>query len=122
MKAESAAKSLHRLNPDIRVVQYAENLEKSNAERIIGKPDVIIDCLDNYATRYLLNEYSIGNSIPLVHGAIWGFVGQVTFLSPPETPCLRCIVPTPPSQGIFPAVGVTPGVIGSLQQWRRLSI
>jgi len=114
LKAESAARTLRQLNPDIRVVPIPEQLDKTNAERIINKPDILLDCLDNYETRYLLNEYSIGSGIPLVHGAIWGLVGQVTFLAPPMTPCLRCIVPAPPAGGIFPAVGVTAGVIGSL--------
>jgi adenylyltransferase/sulfurtransferase len=115
LKAESAARTLRQLNPDIRVVPIPEHLEKSNVGLIIGKPAILLDCLDNYVTRYVLNEYSIENGIPLVHGAIWGLVGQLTFLSPPKTPCLRCIVPTPPTGGIFPAVGATAGVIGCLQ-------
>ncbi len=120
LKAESAAKTLRRLNPGIQVVPNSEHLEGTNARRIIGKPDILLDCLDNYATRYVLNAYSIEHGIPLVHGAIWGWVGQVTFLSPPVTPCLKCIVPTPPPGGIFPAVGVTPGVIGTLQAMEAL--
>jgi adenylyltransferase/sulfurtransferase len=120
LKAESAVKTLHWLNPDIRVVLHTEHLDKTNAGRVIGSPNIIIDCLDNYETRYLLNEYSITRTIPLVHGAIWGLVGQVTFLSPPETPCLRCIVPTPPPEGKFPIAGVTAGVIGSLQAMEAL--
>lgn len=119
-KAESAAKTLRQLNPDIRVIPVAEYLDRSNADRVIGKPDILIDCLDNYETRYLLNEYCIENGIPLVHGAIWGLVGQVSFLAPPETPCLLCIVPTPPPKQIFPVLGVTPGVIGCLQAMEAL--
>jgi adenylyltransferase/sulfurtransferase len=120
LKAESAASTLRQLNPGIRIIPIPEHLEKTNAERIIGKPDILMDCLDNYETRYVLNDYSIENGIPLVHGAIWGLVGQVTFLAPPTTPCLRCIVPTPPTGGIFPAVGVTTGVIGTLQAMEAL--
>lgn len=119
-KVESAAKTLRQLNPTIQVFPYREFLDQSNADRVIGKSDIVIDCLDNYETRYLLNEYCIENEIPLVHGAIWGLVGQVSFLSPPETPCLKCIVPTPPPKQIIPVLGATPGVVGSLQAMEAL--
>jgi molybdopterin/thiamine biosynthesis adenylyltransferase len=55
-----------------------------------------------------------------VHGAIWGFVGQVTFLQPPETPCLRCIVPQPPAKTTFPVLGATAGVTGCIQALEAL--
>jgi molybdopterin/thiamine biosynthesis adenylyltransferase len=114
-KAGSAEKTLKALNPSINVVTYTDYLDENNIERIVGQPNIIVDCLDNYETRYLLNVYCLKHSIPFVHGAIWGLMGQVTFICPPETPCLRCIVPTPPPKEIFPVVGVTPGIIGSIQ-------
>lgn len=119
-KADSAGKTLREINPSIKIVQIRERLEESNADEIIGAPDVIIDCLDNYPTRFLLNAYSIRKRIPLVHGAIWGMSGQITFLSPPETPCLRCLVPEAPPKELFPVVGVTPGIIGCLQGMEAL--
>ncbi len=115
LKAESAARTLRALNPTIRVTAFSEILDETNADRIIGKADILVDCLDNYETRYLLNDFSVQRRIPLVHGAIWGLMGQVTFLNPPETACLQCFIPSPPAFGTFPAVGATPGVIGSLQ-------
>jgi adenylyltransferase/sulfurtransferase len=60
------------------------------------------------------------NNIPLVHGAIWGMSGQVSFLQPGETPCLRCLVPEPPPKETFPVVGVTPGIIGCIQAMEAL--
>jgi len=115
LKAVSAEKTLRELNPTVRIVAYSDYLDENSVERIVGKPDIIVDCLDNFETRYLLNRYCIKNNIPFVHGAIWGMIGQVTFLHPPETPCLRCLVPEPPPKELFPVVGVTPGIIGCIQ-------
>jgi molybdopterin/thiamine biosynthesis adenylyltransferase len=119
-KALSGEKTLKALNPSIEVVAFAERLDESNVDRIVGRPDLMIDCLDNYDTRYLLNDYSLRHQIPMVHGAIWGMSGQVSFLQPPETPCLRCLVPEPPPRETFPVVGVTPGIIGCIQAMEAL--
>jgi molybdopterin/thiamine biosynthesis adenylyltransferase/molybdopterin converting factor small subunit len=115
LKAVSAEKTLRELNPTIKIVTYSDYLDENSVERLVGKPDIIVDCLDNFETRYLLNSYCVKNNIPFVHGAIWGMIGQVTFLHSPETPCLRCLVPKPPPKELFPVVGVTPGIIGCIQ-------
>ena len=114
-KSASAQKSLGELNPAIKVVTYSDYLDRNNIAGIVDRPDIVVDCLDNFETRYLLNTYCTKYRIPFVHGAIWGLIGQITFLSPPETPCLRCIFPEPPPKGTFPVLGVTPGVIGCMQ-------
>jgi adenylyltransferase/sulfurtransferase len=119
-KAESAAITLRELNPTVCVVPSSDYLDQDSVERIVGKPDIIIDCLDNFDTRYLLNAYSMKNGIPMIHGAIWGMVGQVSFLRPPKTPCLRCIVPVAPPKAAFPVVGVTPGLTGCIQAMEAL--
>ena len=103
------------LNPGVLVTPLFEHLDESNIERIAGKADLAIDCLDNYETRYVLNAFCLRRGIPMVHGAIWGLMGQLTFLHPPETPCLRCIVPEPPEKATFPVLGATAGVTGCLQ-------
>jgi molybdopterin-synthase adenylyltransferase len=115
LKAESACKTMQNLNPSIQVTPIAEYLNAENSYQIIGDVDVVVDCLDNYEARYLLNDYCITHHTPMVHGAIWGLIGQLTFILPPETPCLKCIIPAPPPKETFPVVGVTPGVIGCLQ-------
>lgn len=114
-KAESARKTLCTLNPSIQVEPLPVFLDQDNAEEVIGQPDIVVDCLDNYETRYLLNRFCIAHRIPLVHGAVWGMFGQLSFLFPPETPCLKCLTPEPPPKSVFPVVGVTPGLIGCLQ-------
>lgn len=120
LKAESAAQTLRQLNPAINIVPCAEHLDPNNIARVIGRPDIIIDCLDNFETRYLLNTYCIEHHLPFVHGAVWGLVGQTAFLHPPETPCLRCIFKQAPPKTVFPVVGATPGLIGSLQAMQAL--
>jgi adenylyltransferase/sulfurtransferase len=114
-KAQSAAQTLHALNPTVHIVPQPDTLEQASVERLVGHPDLVIDCLDNFETRYVLNAYCQAEGIPLIHGAVGGLLGQVTFLHPPETPCLRCIFPEAPPRGTFPVVGVTPGVIGCIQ-------
>ncbi len=114
-KAVSAEQTLSQLNPAVKTVPCADHLDEGNLERIIGHPDIVVDCLDNFETRYLINAYCLAHRIPFVHGAVHGFLGQVTFLRPPETPCLRCLFPEPPPKEVFPVVGATPGIAGSIQ-------
>ena len=119
-KAEVAAEKLRRLNPAITVTSAAEQIATHSIERIIGQVDLILDCLDNFETRYVLNAYSIKHGTPMIHAAIWGWSGQVTFLAPPRTPCLRCIFPAAPPREVFPVAGVTPGIAGCLQATEAL--
>jgi adenylyltransferase/sulfurtransferase len=119
-KAASAAETLRGLNPAINVRPISEYLNRDNIARIVTKPNIVIDCLDNFETRYVLNAYCVENGIPLVHGAVHGMMGQATLLSPPETPCLSCLFPNAPPKGTFPVVGATPGVIGAIQAMEAL--
>jgi len=114
-KAETAAEALRRLNPAITVTAAAERIDADNVARVIGPADLILDCLDNFETRYVLNAYSLRRGIPLIHAAVWGLSGQVTFLDPPRTPCLQCLFPAPPPRDVFPVAGVAPGLAGCLQ-------
>lgn len=114
-KALSAKKTLAQLNPHINVTAFTDKIGFENVDTLVGDSQLIIDCMDNFPTRYILNEASINKNIPLIHGSIWGMEGRLSFISPPETPCLRCIFPEPPPSEVFPVVGATPGVIGCLQ-------
>lgn len=119
-KAASALQTLTSANPDIQVIAHQDYVDASNVERVVGEPNLVVDCLDNYETRYLLNRYCAERGIPFVHGAVESLVGQITFLQPPETPCLQCIFPQAPPKRTFPVVGATPGVIGTLQAMETL--
>lgn len=111
LKVLSAKEKLESLNSDITIEIFPEKLKETH----VKNSDVIIDCLDNFKARYFLNELSIKYEIPLVHGAIEGLRGQVTSIIPKETPCIECIFKLKDEDKTFPVLGVTPGVIGSIQ-------
>jgi molybdopterin/thiamine biosynthesis adenylyltransferase/rhodanese-related sulfurtransferase len=127
-KVESATETLEALNPDVKIVGYRERLTSANIDRIIAGYDVVIDGADNFPTRYLLNDASIKHRIPVVHGSIYRFEGQVTVFKPFEGPCYRCLFPEPPPPELAPScaeagvLGVLPGVIGSLQANEALKL
>jgi molybdopterin/thiamine biosynthesis adenylyltransferase/rhodanese-related sulfurtransferase len=128
-KVESAKRTIEALNPDVEVVAYKERLTTENIERILADGwDVIVDGADNFPTRYLVNDASIWHKIPVVHGSIYRFEGQVTVFKPYEGPCYRCLFPTPPPPELAPScaeggvLGVLPGVIGSLQASEALKL
>ena len=121
-KVESAKRTIGALNPDVNVVTYRERLTSENIDRILDAGwDVIVDGADNFPTRYLVNDASVWHGIPVVHGSIYRFEGQVTVFKPHEGPCYRCLFPEPPPPELAPScaeggvLGVLPGIIGSLQ-------
>jgi molybdopterin/thiamine biosynthesis adenylyltransferase len=121
-KVDSAAATLKALNPDVNVVPFRERLTSENVERILAEGwDVIVDGADNFPTRYLVNDASVWHDVPVVHGSIYRFEGQVTVFKPTEGPCYRCLFPTPPPPELAPScaeggvLGVLPGIVGSLQ-------
>lgn len=114
-KAVSAKNTLEKLNPDIKVSAFTDKIVAENVDELVGEAALIVDCMDNFHTRYLLNECAIRKNIPLVYGSIWGMDGRLSFIKSPETPCLRCLFPEAPPSEVFPVLGATPGVIGCLQ-------
>jgi molybdopterin/thiamine biosynthesis adenylyltransferase/rhodanese-related sulfurtransferase len=128
-KVESAKQTIEALNPDVQVIPYKERLTSENIERILADGwDVIVDGADNFPTRYLVNDASVWHGIPVVHGSIYRFEGQVTVFKPHEGPCYRCLFPVPPPPELAPScaeggvLGVLPGVIGSLQANEALKL
>lgn len=114
-KAHSAQITLQEINPHIAIEAFNEKIDQNSIARLTGDASVIVDCMDNFPTRYILNEYAVKNKLVFVHGSIWGLDGRVTTIHVPKTPCLTCIFPEPPQPGVFPVAGITPGVIGCLQ-------
>ncbi|MGH9102029.1 MAG: molybdopterin-synthase adenylyltransferase MoeB [Acidimicrobiales bacterium] len=127
-KVDSAKKTLTALNPDVDVVTYDLRLGADNILDVIGGYDVVLDGTDNFPTRYLLNDASLKARVPVVHGSIFRFEGQVTVFKPYEGPCYRCFVPEPPPAELAPScaeagvLGVLPGIVGSLQAMETLKL
>ena len=119
-KAVSAKQTLEELNPHVQVIAFTDKIVEENVDALVGNADLILDCMDNFPTRYLLNECAIRKQIPMVHGSIWGLDGRLTFIHSPETPCLRCYFPESPPKEVFPVLGATPGVVGTLQAMEAL--
>jgi molybdopterin/thiamine biosynthesis adenylyltransferase/rhodanese-related sulfurtransferase len=128
-KVESAKQTIEALNRDVDVVAYNERLSSENVERILADGwDLIVDGADNFPTRYLVNDASIWHDVPVVHGSIYRFEGQVTVFRPGAGPCYRCLFPAPPPPEFAPScaeggvLGVLPGIIGSLQTSEALKL
>ncbi|MEC8974509.1 MAG: molybdopterin-synthase adenylyltransferase MoeB [Actinomycetota bacterium] len=120
-KVDSAKRTLTALNRDVNVVTYNVRLCADNIEEIISGYDVVVDGTDNFPIRYILNDASAKTGIPVVHGSIFRFEGQVTVFDPKHGPTYRDMVPEPPPPELAPScaeagvLGVLPGIIGSLQ-------
>jgi sulfur-carrier protein adenylyltransferase/sulfurtransferase len=146
-KVESAARTLRELNPDVQVLPYQTRLTSETVDHILDDGwDVIVDGADNFPTRYLLNDASVWHGIPVVHGSIFRFEGQLTVFKPAAAgsaagkaaggprndndagPCYRCLFPQPPPPELAPScaeggvLGVLPGIIGSLQANEALKL
>jgi molybdopterin/thiamine biosynthesis adenylyltransferase/rhodanese-related sulfurtransferase len=127
-KVDSAKKTLTLLNPDVNVVTYDVRFGADNVLDIIDGYDVVLDGTDNFPTRYLLNDASLLKQIPVVHGSIFRFEGQVTVFKPYEGPCYRCLLPEPPPAELAPScaeagvLGVLPGIVGSIQALETIKL
>ena len=114
-KALNAKDALKKINPYIEVEVSTDKIDENSIARLAGDASVIVDCMDNFPTRYVLNEFAVKNKRVFVHGSIWGLEGRVTTIRAPQTACFQCIFPDSPPKELFPVLGVTPGVIGCLQ-------
>ncbi|MEA1934517.1 MAG: HesA/MoeB/ThiF family protein [Thermodesulfobacteriota bacterium] len=114
-KAESAREALLSVNPETDVEPISDEITIHNVDDLVADAEVVVDCLDNFRARHILNLCAVTKGIPMVHGAIWGLEGRVIFLHPPETPCLACIFSRAPSKENSPAMGAVSCAIGSMQ-------
>jgi len=128
-KVDSAKRTIEALNPDVRVTTYRERLTSENIDRILDDGwEIVVDGADNFPTRYLLNDASVWRGIPVVHGSIYRFEGQITVFKPGDGPCYRCLFPEPPPAELAPScseggvLGVLPGIVGTLQTNEALKL
>jgi molybdopterin/thiamine biosynthesis adenylyltransferase len=127
-KVDSAAKTLTAMNPDLEVQTFDARLGADNIMEILEGFDVVIDGADNFPSRYLLNDASVKLGIPVVHGSIFRFEGQVTVFDPLNGPTYRDLLPEPPPPELAPScaeagvLGVLPGIIGSIQALEAIKL
>jgi sulfur-carrier protein adenylyltransferase/sulfurtransferase len=120
-KVDSAEQTITALNPDVNVIKHQLRLGPENITEILPDYDIVVDGLDNFPTRYLLNDASVRLKIPVVSAAILGFEGQLSVFKPYDGPCYRCLFPVPPPAELAPScgangvLGVLPGTMGLLQ-------
>ncbi|WP_026439469.1 HesA/MoeB/ThiF family protein [Acidocella facilis] len=121
-KVESAAESLARINPLVRVVQHREKLDARNVGRLLGDYDLICDGTDNFTSRFLVADACVAAKKTLVSAAVLRFEGQISTFKPHVSgPCYRCLYPEPPPEGLVPpcseagVLGAVTGVMGTLQ-------
>jgi sulfur-carrier protein adenylyltransferase/sulfurtransferase len=120
-KVDSAEETISAINPDVDVVKHPVRLDASNVIELIEPYDIVVDGLDNFPTRYLLNDASVRLRKPVVSASILGFDGQLSVFQPYEGPCYRCLYPAPPPAELAPScgangvLGVLPGTMGLLQ-------
>ena len=122
LKIDSARERMRKLNPNSKLITFAERINPKNALEIIRQFDIICDCSDNFSTRYLINDACLILKKPLVFGSVQGFEGQVSVFNLHEkSPNLRDLLPESPSKNTVPScaeygvVGVSTGLIGILQ-------
>lgn len=114
-KAEVAKERLESLNKEVLIEAIKETITEDNVFKLVDGYDLIVDAMDNFPVRFMLNKIAVQKKIPFFHGAIRGFEGRATTIIPGQTPCLSCLYPRVPEPGVSPVIGVAPAVIGSIQ-------
>ena len=121
LKIDSAKEKINKLNPNIKIKTYKEYITPLNVLEIIKDYDFIVDCTDNFTSKFLINDACVLAKKPYSHGGLLKFSGQAMTVIPHETACYRCMFNEPPPQNAIPTCsqtgvfGILPGIIGSIQ-------
>jgi|AGTN01.1.fsa_nt_gi Dinucleotide-utilizing enzymes involved in molybdopterin and thiamine biosynthesis family 2 len=127
-KVAAAAARLESLNPDIKIEARQERFSVKTAAGLVARYDVVLDCTDNFQTRYLANDAAVLARKPLVYGAIYRFEGQAAVFDSRKGPCYRCVFPEPPAAELVPncaeagVLGVLAGTIGMMQATETVKV
>ncbi len=115
-KALVAARRLKELNPFIETIPVPTRIEEYNVSDLVKDVDIVIDALDNWRTRFVLNEACVRKNVPLIHGGVNGFYGQVLVVVPGRGPCLRCVYPSnPPEPSEVPVTSFVTSLVALIQ-------
>jgi len=126
-KVEVAAGKINHVNPEVKVEAISENVNEKNVDSLVRDVNCVVDGLDNMRTRYLVNRACVKNGIPYVFGAAIGMEGNLSVFSPPETPCLECVLPNLDDRYLAKCdtrgvLGATAGIIGSLEAMEAIKL
>jgi len=127
LKAELAADRVRALNPDVNVRAYTLRLDALNAPDLIAQHDIVIDCTDNFSTKFLLNDYCVQLGKPAIFASVYQYEGQLQVVRPGSA-CLRCVWPEATRDGIVGncseagVLGPVPGIFGGLQAFEAMKI
>ncbi len=127
-KVLSAKEKIYALNPEVTVETYEDRFTASNALELIKPYDIVIDGVDNFPTKFLINDACYFADKPLVHGGILRFDGRVFSIIPKKSACYRCIFKEPPPAGLVPScqeagiIGVVAGIIGTIQATEAIKL
>ena len=122
-KGVSLIEKLRQLNPEVTVKPFQKVITADNARRLVNGFAVVVDGLDNWRTRFLLNKACVKEKIPFVHAGVYSLYGQITTILPGKGPCLQCILPKiPPEEEKFPVLGATAGTLGLLEALETIKI
>jgi len=122
-KTSSAAVKLRQLNPEVEVVEVASRLDEGVARSLVEDVDVVVDGLDNYRSRLIINKACVESLKPYIYAGVRGFEGRVMTIVPGRGPCLRCLIPLdPPEPQDLPVLGATPGVAASLEAMEAVKL
>ncbi|MEM0246268.1 MAG: HesA/MoeB/ThiF family protein [Desulfurococcaceae archaeon] len=122
-KVESASEKLRELNPNVRIRGYSRRADEELLDQLVHEADLVIDGLDNWKTRFMLNRICVKYRKPLIHAGVYGVYGQLLVVVPGITPCLQCVmVKEPPERGPLPVLGTTPGLLAMIQVTEAIKI
>jgi molybdopterin/thiamine biosynthesis adenylyltransferase len=123
LKVESVTEKLLALNPNVKAKAASVRIDEGSVSEVISESDAVVDCLDNWETRFILNRACVEQRKPLIHAGIRGLYGQAMTILPGKGPCLRCLLPeTPPDIPRFPVLGATPGLFAMIQVMETLKV
>ena len=129
LKADLAAARVRALNPDVDVQVHTVRLDPTNASDLVAQYDLVIDCTDNFSTKFLLNDICVQKRVPVIFSSVYQYEGQLQVVRPDrDGACLRCVWPEATRDGIVGncaeagVLGPVPGTFGSLQAFEALKL
>ncbi|WP_223549107.1 HesA/MoeB/ThiF family protein [Aestuariivivens sp. NBU2969] len=123
-RVTSAERRLKELNPRLNIISVPENINESNAEKLVSMADVIVDAAPLFEERFLMNREAVKQGKPLVDCAMYELEAQITTIVPGETACLSCLYPDKPIawKRRFPVFGAVSGTIACLGAMEAIKV